>query len=83
MITPDIKKQIEENPELQYYIDTYGFKMSPSKNLVYSLDKSQLITQYKLIQSKLSPLSSSQRKSLVDRVNWNVKQGIISQDEII
>lgn len=58
-----------------------GFKSLKTNNKIIPL-KEDLISEYKLIQSKASNLSKSQRDAVNTRIAFLLKQGVITQEQL-
>lgn len=73
-------KKILQNREMAEV--ARSLKMSPSKKLIYNLNKEVLLKHNALIFHKGSSLSSTQRKMIQQRIGYGLNKGTIKPEEV-
>ena len=78
-----IEKMKESNPELAFYLETYGLKDNSAGYKVSEMNKEDIISEYKLIQNKQSKLTRSQRDAIMSKISWMISKQQLTQEELL
>ena len=78
-----IEKMKESNPELAFYLETYGLKDKSAGYKASEMNKEDIISEYKLIQNKKSNLTRAQREAVLSKISWMISKQQLTQEELV